>query len=384
MNYMVIGAGMMGSAVAFDLATYCPGDEVILADLDLERATRAAHTIGPNVRPLRLDVNNDNDLTNALRGTSAAVGAVSYSVNYRMTQAAIEAGVHMCDMGGNDDVVRRQLVLDHDARAHGVTIVPNCGLAPGLINILAMHGSKHFDHLDSIRLRVGGIPQHPRPPLNYQIAFSAEGLLNEYLEKASVIQNGKQTTVDSMTGLEEIHFPEPFGTLEAFYTSGGLSMLAQLLDGKVDSLDYKTIRYKGHCEKFKILLDLGFATNDPLMIGSNVKTTREFFIDLLKRKLDYGDPDVVLARATITGRTGNTSRSLAYEFIDYYDETTQMTAMMRATAFPTSIIAQLLARGIITTRGVVLPEVCVPGDVMIKELAKRKLTISTVVSETGR
>lgn len=382
MRYTVIGAGMMGSAVAYDLANHNRSDEVMLADIDLERATQTAHAIGSNVRPLRLDVNIDDDLRNALRGTTVVISAVSYSVNYRVTKAAIEAGAHMCDMGGNDEVVRRQLTLDPDARARGIAIVPHCGLAPGLINILAMHGAKEFDSLDSIHLRVGGLPQHPRPPLNYQIVFSAEGLINEYVEKASIIQNGNRMTVDSLTGLEEIHFPEPFGVLEAFYTSGGLSMLAQLLEGKVQHLDYKTIRYKGHCERFKTLLELGFATNEPVIAGSHVKTNREFFIELLRKKLDYGDTDVVLGRATITGRRHGTGHSLAYEFTDYYDETTKMTAMMRATAFPTSIIAQLLARGIITTRGVTVPEVCVPGDKMIEELAKRKFTISTTVTET--
>jgi lysine 6-dehydrogenase len=382
MKYTVIGAGLMGSAAAYDLATTNPDDEIILADINLQQAKKSAATIGPNVKPLRVDVNNPKDLIGTLEGSGAVISAVSYSVNFQMTKAAIQAGVHMCDLGGNDEVVEKQLTLDIAAKEKSVTIVPNSGLAPGLINILAIEATKEFDELTAIHLRVGGLPQNPRPPLNYQIVFSVDGLINEYVEKATVISNGRIMQIDPMSGLEEIEFPPPFGTLEAFNTSGGISTLTQILDGRVQNLDYKTIRYKGHCEKFKTLLELGFATSEPMMVGGSVKTNREFFADLLRKKLDFGDKDVVLARATITGHTKNARKSLAYEFVDYYDDATKMTAMMRATAFPTSIIAQMLAHGAITARGVLPPETCVPGRMMILELGKRNLKITKTVTET--
>jgi lysine 6-dehydrogenase len=381
MKYTVIGSGMMGSAVAYDLATANPNDEIIIADIDLQRATRTSNAIGPNAAPLKLDVNIQNDVLRAIEGSNAVVSAVSYSVNLQITRAAIQAGVHVCDLGGNDDVVRKQMSLDADAKHSGVTIVPNCGLAPGLINILAMEGAKEFDELDSIHLRVGGLPQHPRPPLYYQIVFSVEGLINEYVERAAVIRNGALMHVDAMSDLEEIEFGG-IKNLEAFNTSGGISILTELLQGRVKNLDYKTIRYKGHCEKFKTLLELGFATNEPIMAGGSVKTNREFFADLLRKKLDYNDKDLVVARATITGRKGHAEKVLVYEFVDYYDDATAMTAMMRTTSFPTSIIAQMLAHGLITTRGVLPPEVCVPGDKMIVELGKRNVKITKRITET--
>jgi lysine 6-dehydrogenase len=381
MKYTVIGAGMMGSAAAYDLATADPNDEVAIADIDLQRATRTAKAIGPNVTPLKLDVNVESDLLRAIEGSNAIVSAVSYSVNLHITRAAIRAGVHVCDLGGNDDVVKRQMSLDAEAKQKEVTVVPNCGLAPGLINILAMEGTREFDELDSIYLRVGGLPQHPRPPLQYQIVFSAEGLINEYVEKAAVIRNGALMQVDALSDLEEIEF-NGIGSLEAFNTSGGISTLATLLKGRVKNLDYKTIRYKGHCEKFKTLLDLGFATNDPILAGSSLKTNREFFADLLRKKLDYNDKDLVVARATITGRKKTVEKTLVYELVDYYDDAKAMTAMMRTTSFPTSIIAQMLAHGLITTRGVLPPEVCVPGDRMIAELGKRSVKITKHITET--
>jgi lysine 6-dehydrogenase len=381
MKYTVIGAGMMGSAAAYDLATTSPSDEIVLADIDLQQATRAAKAIGSNVTPLKLDVNLRKDLLKTIEGNNAVISAVSYSVNHQITEAGIQAGVHICDLGGNNEVVNKQLALSAEAKHRGVAIIPNCGLAPGLINILAMEGMKEFDEIDAIHLRVGGLPQHPRPPLFYQIVFSVEGLINEYVEKCAAIRDGTLVHIDPMSDLEEIEFKE-LGMLEAFNTSGGISTLAEQLQGRVRTLDYKTIRYKGHCEKFKTLLDLGFATHEPMTPGSSVKTNREFFADLLRTKLDYGDKDLIVARATLAGRKGKKEKQLVYEFVDYYDDATQMTAMMRLTAIPTSIIAQMLAQGTIAMRGVVPPEQCVPGDRMIAELGKRNITITKRITET--
>ena len=380
MKYTVLGAGMMGSAVAYDLATSQPEAEIVLADRDLALARKNAQAIGQNVRPLELDVNNGAALHAALKGNDAVVSAISYSVNLPVTVGAIEAGVSLCDLGGNMDVVRAQLKLNDEARRKSITVVPNCGLAPGLAGILAVTGAREMEHVDAIQMRVGGLPQHPRPPLNYQIVFSAEGLINEYIEDSEVIRNGVRTSVPSMSDLEEITFPEPFGKLEAFNTSGGASMLPEMFDGRVKELDYKTIRYPGHCEKFRMLLELGFAEADPLTFGNVVKTRRELFTDVLRKKLDYGDKDLVLLRVTVNGTRHERKATLAYELIDYYDDSTCITAMMRTTAFPTSVIAQMLAQGDIAARGVLLPERCVPGDALIKRLEQRRIHISRVIS----
>jgi lysine 6-dehydrogenase len=382
MRYLVLGAGMMGSAVAYDLSHAAPDAEVVLADVDPDAAAAAARAIGYRVRPMHLDVRDTQALSAALQGNAVVVSAVSYAVNEAVTRAAIDAGVHMCDLGGNNDVVDRQTRLDAEARTRGVAIIPNCGLAPGLINILASTGMQTFDAVEEIRLRVGGLPQRPRPPLNYQIVFSVEGLINEYLEGAEVIEDGEIRRVESMTGLETLVFPPPYGTMEAFHTSGGISTLARGLKGRVRHLDYKTIRYPGHCEKFKVLLDLGFAASEPVIAGTGVRTIRELFIELLKRKLSFDEPDVVLARAAFSGTASGRHRTLEYECIDSYDAQSRMTAMMRTTAFPTSITALLLADGTITARGVMMPETCVPGDRMIAELAKRNIRITTRSTES--
>ena len=377
MNFLVLGSGMMGSAIADDLARSENVEGVILADFDFSRAQNAALNSGSSkIKPLRLDVNDHQGVVNAMKGNDVAVGAVSFRFNVALARAAIEAGIHFCDLGGNDEVVLEQLALDAKAKDRGIAIVPNCGLAPGLANILAARGAEQFETIDCIRMRVGGLPQHPVLPFNYQIVFSVEGLLNEYSGKSSVIRDHKIIDVDTLTEVESIQFPAPFGVLEAFHTSGGASLTPKMFEGKVRELDYKTIRYPGHCEKFRTLLELGFGSNEPLSLGSNVLTEREFFIELLKRKLPQSGADVVLMRVIVEGTKLAKRRCLTFSMIDFYDETRNISAMMRGTAYPTSLIAQFLASGVIRKSGAITPEQCVPLDPLLSGLKKRSMTIT--------
>jgi len=376
MNALVIGAGMMGSALAYDLAHSEGVDRVMLADINGDRARKIAASIGGKVEPVQLDTQVPEQVTRAMKGVSVAIGATSYTQNLGLTQAAITAGIHFCDLGGNMDVVDRQIALDPLAKAAGVCILPNCGLAPGFASVVAAGGAKRFSALDEIHIRVGGLPQQPQPPLNYQLVFSAEGLINEYLEPAEIIRNGKQERVGSMLDLEELDFPPPFGKLEAFNTSGGTSTLTRMFDGKVKALDYKTIRYRGHCEKFRLLIDLGFAGAEPIVAGASIRTAREFFEEMLRRRLPSNGPDIVLMRVTIRGMAENRSQTLAYEMIDHYDDKLKMTSMMRTTAFPTSIIAQMLSNGTVGARGVLPPEQCVPLAPLLSELRKRNIVVN--------
>jgi lysine 6-dehydrogenase len=376
MKFLVIGSGLMGSALAFDLARSKGVEHVTIADEDFKRAESVAAKIPSNkVRPVALDVNYYEKVVGLMREHSAAIGAVSYRFNYALSQSAIDAGIHFCDLGGNDEVVEQQLKLHERARRANVLIVPNCGLAPGLANILAARGAEQFDSVDTIRMRVGGLPQHPQPPFNYQLVFSAEGLLNEYSGTSVVIRNGELSRVETLTEVEQIEFAAPFRKLEAFHTSGGASLTPKMFAGKVQNLDYKTIRYPGHCEKFKTLLELGFGSDELVSVGANLLTEREMFIELLKRKLPSGGPDVVLLRVEIIGFKRGARKTLAYNLIDFLDEVDNISSMMRTTSFPTSLIAQFIADGTIAERGVATPEQCVPLRPLLEGLLDRGIRI---------
>ena len=211
MRMLVLGAGRMGLGAVHDLVSQSDVTEVTVADYDRTKAEDIARRYPEKARAAQIDCNDQAAVVALMRGHASAISCVNYWLNERLARAAIEAGTHFCDLGGNNDVVDAELALDAEARAAGVNIIPDCGLAPGMVAVLAAHGALQFETLDEIHIRVGGLPQTPKPPLDYQLVFSVEGLINEYIEPARVIRDGKITIVDSMTELETLHFPEPFG-----------------------------------------------------------------------------------------------------------------------------------------------------------------------------
>ncbi len=359
---LVLGAGRMGYGAVYDLARQPDVERVTVADAIADRAARVASSVGNGKAvALQLDVSNERAAVDVMRGHDAVLSCVIYKLNAALARAAVAARTNFCDLGGNNDVVDAELALNADARRAGINIIPDCGLAPGMVAVLVAHAAGRFEKLDEIHIRVGGLPQDPQPPLDYQLVFSVEGLINEYVEPARIVRGGQITTVESMTELEEIEFPAPFGRLEAFQTSGGTSTLPDTFLGRVQELDYKTIRYPGHCEKFKTMIDLGLCSGE----------ARGMFSELLVRNLPADEPDVVLVRVEVSGG----GRKLRYDMIDRYDEKTGLSAMMRTTAFPASIVALIMARGQTTAKGALPQERCIPADLFVKELAARNINI---------
>ncbi|HEX8921745.1 MAG TPA: saccharopine dehydrogenase C-terminal domain-containing protein [Pyrinomonadaceae bacterium] len=380
MKILVLGSGRMGLGVAFDLAQSPDVEVLTVADIDMERARAVAETLkSDKVKPASIDVANHRQVTELMRGHDAAVSCVVYHHNLRLACAAIEARVNFCDLGGNNSVVAEELALDEAARAAGINIIPDCGLAPGLVSILAAHGARLFEQLEAIHIRVGGLPQNPRPPLNYQIVFSVEGLINEYVERARVLRDGQIVEVDSMTEIERLSFAPPFTEMEAFQTSGGSSTLPESFKERARELDYKTIRYPGHCEQFKLLIDLGLASNEEIEVEDRRVRPRRLLAEMLLRHLPADEPDVVLIRVEFRGVSQGTKKRLRYDIIDRFDESTGLSAMMRTTSFPASIIAQMMARGEITKKGAIPQEHSVPPDIFVGELAKRNIQITTTI-----
>ena len=372
MNILVLGAGRMGLGAVHDLAAQPDVDLVTIADMVPEKAHRIAKMVGDRkVVPASIDVSRFDEVVSLMRGHSSVISCVNYWLNEGLARAAIQAGANFCDLGGNNDVVAAELALHQDAKQRGVNVIPDCGLAPGMVAVLVAHGAQRFQTLDEIHIRVGGLPQDPKPPLDYQMVFSVEGLINEYVEPARILRDGKIAEVESMTEIESLSFPAPFETMEAFQTSGGTSTLPDTFLGKVRDLDYKTIRYPGHCAKFKTMIDLGLCSSDPLQVDGVVVKPRRLFGDLLVRNLPADEPDVVLVRVEFVGD----GKRLRYDIIDRYDPETGLSAMMRTTAFPASIVALMMARNQTLAKGALPQERCIPPELFMQELAKRKIAV---------
>jgi lysine 6-dehydrogenase len=376
MNILVLGAGRMGHGALYDLAHNSPAVESItVADFDPAKAEAVAREVGSaKITARRADASNYDEMAALFGGHDSVISCVNYWYNIELSKAAIETGVNFCDLGGNNYVVDDQLALDEQARAAGINIIPDCGLAPGMVSVLAMHGASRFDEVDEIHIRVGGLPQDPRPPLDYQLVFSVEGLINEYIEVARVIRDGEIKTVESMTELESLSF-QGFPPLEAFQTSGGTSTLPDTFLGRIRELDYKTIRYAGHCDKFKAMIDLGLCSSDAISVdGSDIKP-RRVFGELLQKHLPADGPDYVLVRLDFAGRSNGESKSLRYDIVDKLDESTGLSAMMRTTAFPASIIAQMMAGRDVLVRGATPQEKAIDPEKFVAELDRRNIKI---------
>src|SRR2546423_247523 len=219
MNFLVLGAGRMGLGAVHDLAAQPDVARVTVADVDGERARAVAARAGSKGQAVAIDVADRAAVAALMRDHAAAISCVNYWLNEQLAAAAIEAGTNFCDLGGNNSVVDAELALDAAARAKGVNVIPDCGLAPGMTQVLVAHAVSRFEQVDEIHIRVGGLPLSPKPPLDYQLVFAVEGLINEYVERARVLRGGEIVEIDSMTEVEELEFPAPFGKMEAFQTS---------------------------------------------------------------------------------------------------------------------------------------------------------------------
>lgn len=382
-KYAVLGAGMQGTACAYDMAKFGDADSVILADIDIEKATKAADRVntllGKNIAVAKkINVKNQDEVVELLTGIDSFLSATSYHFHLDVTKAAIKAKANMCDLGGNTDVVRSQLELNSLAKEAGVTIIPDCGLMPGMGNTLAVYGMSKLDTCEEVQIRCGGLPQNPKPPLGYKLVFNIGGLTNEYFGKAFVLRNGKVTEIDTFDELEEIEFAAPIGKCEAFTTTGGTSTCPWTFEGKVKTYEYKTVRYKGHYDKFKTMLDLGLLDTEPVKVGDAEVSPRDLFHTVVAPKIDFPeDKDLVVIRAVCKGKKDGLDMELEYEIIDFHDDKTGFTAMERTTAYPASIVAIMNARGE-TPKGAVSLEVGVDGTKFVTELRKRDIKLSEI------
>ncbi len=385
MKIVVLGAGLMGKEAARDLVKSDRVEKVWLADLDVRQAEDFAEKLmSDKLDILRLDASDDVQLKEVMSLGDVVINALFYTFNEKVARTAIAAGVHCVDLGGHiGGATDAVLGLSAEAEKKGVTLIPDLGVAPGMINILSGYGAGKLDQPESIRLFVGGIPVEPEPPLNYNIVFSLEGVFDHYTDPSLVIREGKVKEVPSLSEIEVIRF-DGYGELEAFHTSGGTSTLSKSFPD-LDTLEYKTIRYKGHAEKFQLLVDLGLLARDSevAVSGQQVKV-RDVMREHLTPKLRLGDKkDAVLLRVIVKGIKDGEEAYYEYDMITEKESKTNVTAMARATANTISVVAQMIGDGTITNRGVHPPETIVPGDAYISEMKKRGVNIIETSSETA-
>ncbi|MDQ6925335.1 MAG: saccharopine dehydrogenase NADP-binding domain-containing protein [Candidatus Eremiobacteraeota bacterium] len=395
---LVLGAGLQGSACAYDLLQTSDVRDVRLCDVNVAQLpaflapyTDPAHVGAghPRLIPTPFDARDGEAVRALMRGADAVMSALPYYFNFEMARAAAEVGVHFCDLGGNTEIVEQQRTLAPRMIAQGKSIVPDCGLAPGMVNILAQYGIDLLEQdgarVTSVRIFVGGLPQQPEPPLNYQIVYSLEGVLDYYTTRSWVVRNGERTQVDALSEVERVDIPG-VGELEAFHTAGGLSTMATRYEGRIPTMEYKTLRYPGHAHVMEAVRALGFLELDPVEVKGQRVVPRDLAVAVMGPRLrKSAAQDLVAVRVIVEGERDQPDDSpepvvRAWELVDHYDVERGVSAMMRATGYSLSITAQLQARGEIQP-GVWTPDECIPAERYIAELARRGVVIRETSAE---
>ena len=376
MRAAVLGAGKQGLAIAYDLARHGGATSVTLVEADgptLREGARRLRRLLPRtpIRPVRAALSG-KDAARLLRGHAVAVSALPYRFNPAMAKAAVAARTHFVDLGGNTDLVLEALELDRAAKRAGVGVIPDAGLAPGLANELASIAMGEVENARRVVIRCGGLPVNPRGPLGYSILFSLAGLTNEYTGMCEVIRKGRLVRVEAFTEPEPFRAPGGLGTLTAFHTSGGASTAPRTFRGRLDTYEYKTLRYAGHFEKVRAMIELGLLDLDPVSVRGTPVVPRDLFHAVAGPRLEEpGVEDLALLRVDTTDRRG---RGIRYEMLEYRDPRTGFTAMERTTGYPAAAIAADLAAGNLAP-GARTPERIGYGPCRVDDLRRRGLRI---------
>jgi len=286
----------------------------------------------------------------------------------------------MCDLGGNTDIARQQHRLDAEARAAGTSIIPNCGQVPGMGTSLIVYAMGLLDEPIDVYMWDGGLPQRPRPPFDYLLTFHIAGLTNEYAEPAVFLRDWKVAEVEPISELETVQFPDPIGTLEACVTAGGLDTMPWTFEGRLRTLQNKTLRYPGHFAQLRAFYDLGLWDLTPIRVGGLEVVPRDVFHELYEPRVTFpDDKDMIVVRVKAVGRKNGRAAEAVVEVLDTFDDETGFTAMERGTGWSAAIVAAMMAAGE-TPRGAGGVETFVPAGPFVERLRQRGIHVSEQVT----
>jgi lysine 6-dehydrogenase len=386
MQVSVLGTGLMGSTVVLDLLNNPYVSKVIACDADPTRLRKLRSKVSSNnkktakLRCKRINVTNRTQLFGVLKKCQLAIGALPHSLSQLAVKAALEADVDFIDLIFSWRYTELAQ-LNKLAEKRDVLIIPACGLAPGLTNILAARISQKIINVNEIKISVGGLPQQPKPPLNYRIVFSLESVLEEYTRSALIVKDEKITEVPALSGLEDISFSKVNGEFEQFYTDG-LSTLPYTLKN-VKNMGEKTIRWKGHCMQIKTLAECGLLDKSPsLMLQNGIKISPiKILAEVLSKRLRLKEEEKDFTLLRVLGLNEGGKIAKQFEMVDYFDEKRAMTSMARTTAFTCTTVAEMVIEGEVRGAGLLPPEKVVTLNGNFEIFEERLRSKGVVVEE---
>ncbi|MCC7388643.1 MAG: saccharopine dehydrogenase NADP-binding domain-containing protein [Phycisphaerales bacterium] len=347
---IVLGAGLVGGVMAADLAADADLS-VTIADNRAEALDRASARSAGRVRTLRADLGDVAALRRAIEPFDVVVGALASVIGFQTLRAVIEAGKPYCDISFMpEDAIE----LDALAKERGVTAVVDCGVAPGMSNLLAARSVASLDRAESVEIYVGGLPRERRWPFEYKAGFSPSDVIEEYTRPSRIVEHGRIVTRAALSEPELLDF-EGVGTLEAFNTDG-LRSLAYTMS--VPFMKEKTLRYPGHIGLMRVFRETGLFGHEPIEVGGVRVRPIDVISTLMFPKWSYGpgEEDLTVMRIAVEGDKGGRRERHSWDLLSFYHRESQATSMARTTAFPCAIMARALASGRYVSPGVNPPE----------------------------
>jgi len=380
-NYCIIGTGRQGTAAAFDILKFAQVEVLLLLDNNEESLSNCLKKIKSVTKKTKVSIsiinfNNKNELVEKLKDIDIFLSSVPYKYNLMLTKIAIESSTSMVDLGGHTGNVIKQLEYNQKAKEKNITIIPDCGMGPGMNVTMGLLAMEQFDTPLEVKIWDGGLPKNPKEPWNYSLFFNIAGLTNEYDASAFFLKNGKINEVPCFEGYEILDFGEKIGKLEASVTSGGLSTMPWTFENKLNILENKTLRYIGHWEWMKAFRQLGLFSEDEISFNDNKIIPREFYHHLLEPQLDTKDyNDICIMRVYCKGIVNNKEQEIIIDAVEEYDDDTKLMAMEKWTGWHASIVMQHIANNKISS-GAFSIEKALSGSEFYKQAKKRNYNIT--------
>jgi saccharopine dehydrogenase-like NADP-dependent oxidoreductase len=349
MKVVVLGAGLVGGPMALDLVTD-PRFEVTAVDFS-EKALAKLASKNPEISTVQQDLSDSSGIGGLVADFDLVISSVPGWMGYATTRAVIEAGKHVVDIAFFEE---DPFTLSEVAEKMNVTAVVDCGVAPGMSNLLVGYADHRLDETETVLIYVGGLPEKRVWPFEYKAVFSPADVIEEYTRPARYVENGHLVVRPALTDPEIIDFPY-VGSLEAFNTDG-LRTLATTIDAP--NKKEKTLRYIGHIEHMAVLREAGFFDKEEVEINGARLSPLDLTSRLLFKswKLEEGEVDITVMRVIVEGRKGEKRMRYTYELYDRHNEFTGVHSMARTTGYTATVVARMLADGAFTEKGLIVPE----------------------------
>lgn len=383
---LVLGCGLMGPAIAKDCAESEEVSRVVGCDIDEDKLGKTAEFVAnKKFETVKLDITDHESLVKHIAGFDVVVNASAARFSMGVLKAAMEAGVNLVDLAGAEYPLEGDF-YDSVAKA-GISVIPGCGVDPGLIDILSGYGMDLMDLVEEVYFACGGIPRDPEPPLDYKIVFGGRRMPIRP-GKVPMILDGKQVEVNRYDDLEPVYI-EGLEDMEAFYDGYPSSLLKLCAEKGVKTFKGKTIRYAGFVDKLMFLLDLSVIGKDPVTYKGEEIVPLDFFHELIYPIVRFdeaaGDRDITVLLVRVVGKKGDSEMYVTYDMVDYYDEEKGITSMAKTTGYTAAIIARMLARGDIKGKGILWPVRIIRGKLfeeLMSSLRERGVEVTENILKT--